>query len=180
MGYLSWPGRKARTSRIVRLAVVLLTALALPAVTAAASAQAAPSHPAASHAHLVVSRQAAADITEPCNPFPAGTFCVGSDYYLSNGYIHCSGTINYITTADFHSKWLRFEQDAGVPDHPECVENPTNSSVWVEDEQIESSLCAQPGTAIATSGHDQFGWFFVRYNISTCGSEPSPEPDGAT
>jgi hypothetical protein len=160
--------------------------MALPAATASASAQAAPAHPAASHAHLAVSPPAAADNTDPCAPIPAGTFCVGSSH---NSAGNCSGTINYITTADFHSRWLRFGQ-AGVPDHPACIENPTNSTVWLEDEALEAT---DPGQATDCSDSDfrhfynvfgQYGWFFVEYNISQgCptfggGSEPGGEPDG--
>jgi len=102
-----------------------------------------------------------------CNA-PAHEFCV----FQNSG---CTENVQYVSAALHHSAWDNFNT-IGVPYHPQCIANTTNSSVWVEDEAVEdvSNACAAPGIAIFSSTY-QAGWFFVKYNIGTCGSEPSGE-----
>jgi len=175
MRYLSWFGKKARTGRTLLLSVTLLAGVALSGALVPASAQAAQAHIASSGrtSHLVVSQHSLVpNVTDPCNPIPAGDFCVGSDFNSSGNY--CTGLIVYIPTADFHSAWFKFINVPGF--NVRCIENPTNSSIWVEDEADEGQIlphCAKPGTGIGATG---YVWtiFFVKYNVKTCGSEPDP------
>lgn len=168
------------TPGLRRLAATLLTATALSIGLVAASAQAATSHHVASHhaasplgAFPVVSSHHGAILDIPsCNPDPH-FFCV----WQNTG---CTANPWEVPTAD-HSNWFRFSQ-TGVPYNPECVSdlpNASTSTVWVEDEQLEdgSNQCAVPGSWVTISG-GQWGWFFVKFNIQSCGSEPGNETDG--
>jgi hypothetical protein len=158
----------------------LAAAMAAPATvvalsaTAPATASTSPAHPAIARTvrpsapallkviPLTTSRRAARAVT--CSA-PAHYFCVFED-------AGCTINPYDVPTAD-HSAWFNFN-NIGVPYHPQCILNPTNSSVWGEDEATEFAACAPPGTGISFS-NEQFGWFFVKYNIGTCGSDPSGE-----
>ncbi len=162
--------RFLHASTIWRIATILLMAVAL-STTAAASAQAAISHPGATHpaalhlsrSHLIL-RQA-----NPCGSIPAHNFCAVQFYDSATDT--CFGSFQYVSAATYHSAWYNFN-NINVPFHPECIINPTNSSVWIEDEAIEFASCA-PANGTVVLINAQAGWFFVKYNITTCGSDPS-------
>jgi hypothetical protein len=173
MGHLSWSGWKTCTSRISRLVAILLTAAALSAATASASALA------AVHSPLAVPRLAA-PLPDVCtNHRIPGTFCVASSAKTRNNFTYaCSGVAKHVRTAAFHSKWYRFGR-AGVPFHPVCIENPTSSTIWLENEATEVAICIHPheGSRDAAVIMIPVGWFFVKYNINgNCNHEPRGEP----
>ena len=54
------------------------------------------------------------------------------------------------------------------------IPDASNSSVWAEDEDTEFVDCATPGTGFSPP-NEQFGWFYVKYNVGACGGEPGGE-----
>ena len=147
----------------------LVAAALLPLGITAASAQAATSHPEITH--IVGSPTAASHFGEfrlaprtSC-PTSAPDFCTFTD-------VACTANIQHVSTQLHHSAWFRFNPIIGY--NPQCVLNPTNSSIWIEDEATEFPQCLPPGHGFSAS-NEQFGYFYVKYNVGTCGSEPSGE-----
>lgn len=178
MEYLSWFGRKARTSRTVLLSVMVLAAVALSGASVPASAQAAPAHVASGGMalHLVVLRHSTLSSAETldnveCVP-PAGTICVGTGYDTSND--RCTGQWADIVNSANHSVWETFAAQHIAS--PSCFDaRNSGSAMWVEDGSEDAGCVPQHQSRVVIPGLPSATMFFIRYN-SACGSEPGGEP----
>jgi hypothetical protein len=106
---------------------------------------------------------------------------------------------NFPTSAN-HSQWIDFDSVVGF--HPDSIINNSGSDIWVYDEQNadSGSSIAGPYCAFGTSlgsgytftdwlqtnggksnqGYSsqsyQPGFFFIQYNVNTCGTQPPAPP----
>jgi hypothetical protein len=138
-----------------------ITADAQAATTSTATAHATVSHATATHLFAFPVRSSRGPAVT-C-PYPSHDFCVFSN-------VGCT-TREYLVPTSFHSKWYSFSA-ADVPYHPQCVLNGSNSSVWVKDKATGFAGCAPPAEGLSSS-NEQFGYFYVKYNVHSCGREPS-------
>lgn len=110
----------------------------------------------------------------------AGPRCPNATICVFSGAA-ATGTEREFRTSAYHSAWINFDRAAGF--HPRSIIDNSGSDIWVYDARTATVAAGGPHCELGRGSHPgtfagyQPGWFFIQYNVDTCGIRP-PVPTG--
>lgn len=104
---------------------------------------------------------------------PARTVCVFPNDDYTGNYAAWHNMPAQLATDLYNGIWTRFS-DVDIKPNPGSLHDNSNSCVWVLDEQENDAQPIEPNTEFVADHN--FGWFFIQFGVSTCGSVAPPNP----
>jgi hypothetical protein len=133
---------------------------------------------------------ASAQVTARGASFRAAPRAAAPDFTCQDGYV-CAypnddwtgdypswGGPAQFATYVFRGSWLSFAAENTGNPNPGSINNDSGSTVWIyeKNEPLSSTnpFCIPTYSRLAT--YNDYGWFFIRYGVTSCGSYPTPLP----